>query len=332
MRRATCAAVLLALVAGCGTPAPKPDEKPPGSDLPAVTVSGGDDSGAVKASLSLRPSAGRVGDRLSLVLEVQEPDGVRVLEVPQSFQPLALVGSPSHSKVPGKERWSWKAAAFQVGDLEVPPVRVRYLDKDGKEGTIEIGPLPVKIVSVLKQGEEDLADVRGPADVPFDRAALIPYAIALLAAVLLFLLAWWARRLIRRSVEKRALPPPPEPAHVRALKRLDALRDRFPPPPLRAKAYYVEMSEAVREYLEGRYGIDAPERTTEEIAFLFRGVRVGQRFVDRVVQWLTRCDLVKFARHTPAEAQVRADLEEAYRFVRETAIALEPEHERREAV
>ena len=53
--------------------------------------------------------------------------------------------------------------------------------------------------------------------------------------------------------------------------------------------------------------------------------------MDRGALGRTRCDLVKFARHRPEPAQVRADLEEAYGFVRETSEA-PPEAVRKEAV
>ncbi len=79
------------------------------------------------------------------------------------------------------------------------------------------------------------------------------------------------------------------------------------------------MSGVLRRYLEDRFGLHAPERTTEEFLrelefgdALARGHRAELR------RFLMQCDLVKFARHQPVERDHVETFELASAFVEST--------------
>lgn len=79
------------------------------------------------------------------------------------------------------------------------------------------------------------------------------------------------------------------------------------------------MSGIVRHYLEDRFGLRAPERTTEEFirdALASRALSAAHR--ELVAGFLEQSDLVKFARHAPGQADMRNALDSAERLVRET--------------
>jgi hypothetical protein len=118
--------------------------------------------------------------------------------------------------------------------------------------------------------------------------------IAAALAALLAALAWWIRGRRRRG---HAIAPtvhiPPEVAALAELDRIAALglaqRGEF-------KAHYTLVVDALRWYLEARYGIEAMDRTSFEIidALDDRGVRV-----DGLRPLLDEADLVKFAKFSP---------------------------------
>lgn len=101
---------------------------------------------------------------------------------------------------------------------------------------------------------------------------------------------------------------------------MEALRSINRPEP-----FCVLISDALRLYLEERFEWHAPERTTEE--FLDE-LRASPRLtVDQEISlsdFLTRCDLVKFARHQPAEPELRELFESALRLVDQTVPESEP--------
>lgn len=83
--------------------------------------------------------------------------------------------------------------------------------------------------------------------------------------------------------------------------------------------FTVEVSEAARKYLEDRFGLRAPERTTEEfLAELSGSVALDGRHKELLADFLTRCDLVKFARAVVDRSELEALHQAAVRLVEET--------------
>ena len=83
--------------------------------------------------------------------------------------------------------------------------------------------------------------------------------------------------------------------------------------------FVVEVSEAARNYLEGRFGLRAPERTTEEfLAELSGSVALDGRHKELLADFLTRCDLVKFARAVVDRSELQGLHQAAVRLVEET--------------
>lgn len=116
-----------------------------------------------------------------------------------------------------------------------------------------------------------------------------PWLAALLPLLLL--------PLLRRREEK---PPPLVPAHEvanDALARLDALN-------LLAagdvEAYFVYLSAILREYVERRFGVHAPERTTQEFLSEASAAPELAAHGSLLADFLRQADAVKFAGQRPS--------------------------------
>ena len=104
--------------------------------------------------------------------------------------------------------------------------------------------------------------------------------------------------------------------HERALQRL-----RSAPRTTAAEieAFYVEVSAVLRLYLEERFGLRAPERTTEEfLRELESGAALAREHRAELKQFLSQCDLVKFAAYRPSENDHLATFAIAEAFVERT--------------
>ena len=108
---------------------------------------------------------------------------------------------------------------------------------------------------------------------------------------------------------------PPVPPHVRAKQKLaEALAIIGQP-----KEFCIMVSDTLRWYLEERFDFHAPERTTEEFLNELRDTELLTRDQkDSLVEFLNRCDLVKFARYEPGEPELRDLHAAAVRLVEET--------------
>lgn len=168
-------------------------------------------------------------------------------------------------------------------------------------------------------GTNELRGIKPPVDIPLGPW---PWIIGALALSLLGLLVWlWLRR--QRRI-RPAAPAVVVPAHVRAKQKLDQALGLISDPRL----FCIAVSDATRVYLEERFELRAPDRTTEE--FLLELQRTNHLFPDQKTtlgQFLEQCDLVKFARSEPTETELRALHRIADRLVDETipTVATSPE-------
>ena len=157
-----------------------------------------------------------------------------------------------------------------------------------------------------------LRDIKPPVLIPSGWAWFWWALGALAALAVLGSFAWiyWQRRNAR---ELRSSPP--LPAHVRAKQKLQEALALIGQP----KPFCTAVSDTIRFYLEERFRFHAPERTTEE--FLHELQCTPLLLPDQkssLGDFLQRCDLVKFARHEPREAELRDLHDSAWRLVEET--------------
>src|SRR5947209_2979252 len=159
-------------------------------------------------------------------------------------------------------------------------------------------------------GTNILRDIKPPVAIPSGWAWLGWVAIALIVAAFGYL-AW------RYWKEKSQQVPvvPLVPAHVRAKQKLAEALALLGQP----KEFCILVSDTIRWYLEERFDFHAPERTTEEFLNELRDTSLltpDQK--DSLVEFLNRCDLVKFARYEPGEPELRELHASAVRLVEET--------------
>ncbi len=156
----------------------------------------------------------------------------------------------------------------------------------------------------------DIRDVKAPVPIPtfWLWAAWIGGALAV-AAVSYW---WWKRFQRSRLISKSPIVIPP---HRRARERLSHALSLFNQP----VPFCVLVSDTIRQYLEERFELHAPERTTEEFLTELQTSHVlTQKQKDSLAQFLTQCDLVKFARHEPAQPELQALYDAALSLIEET--------------
>ena len=156
----------------------------------------------------------------------------------------------------------------------------------------------------------DIRGIKPPVVVP-DELAWLWWTLASVGVAAAALTAWlrWRRK---RLQPKLAVIIPP---HVRAKAKLaEALRLIGDP-----KAFCTAVSDTIRMYLEERFTLRAPERTTEEFLFELQASHHLTRDQKQSLgAFLESCDLVKFARFEPTEQALRELHDSALRLIDET--------------
>jgi hypothetical protein len=266
-----------------------------------------------------------VGDKLAFSITSVGPKAMPVV-LPANVE-LAPFSELSRNLVEtdlgdGKMRreFTLGVAAYEPGSYEIPAVELTYFGADGTVKSVRTQPVAVTIKSLLANEPEP--KLKENADsVPVRQRDYLALYIAggVLAAGLGAVIALLVRRRLR-SRRPAVPPPPPRPAHEVAMEKLDRLGARLAEGG-DLRPFYFELSEAIREYLGGRFGFDSLELTTEELIAIVRRVPADETrgvLGSEIEGWLSGCDLVKFAKFSPSVEQARGALETAIRMVEAT--------------
>jgi hypothetical protein len=266
---------------------------------------------------TLDTTATRVGGALTLLLELEPSTGWQ-LEPPGKSLDLGPFRIRSVERLPRPDGAAWRLriVAVEAGDVEVAAIRLPARGPQGESGECVTDPIPVHVESNLQPPAPDgqapeepaPADLKPALEPPRDwRPLLVAAAVAAAAAALGF---WILRRLRRRG--RREAPPPPvrraplRPAWETALEELDRIAAADHVGHGELARQYVEVTAALRRYLEERYGVPALEQTTSELADSLRRTPLRPELAARVLALLREADLVKFAKAAPAPADARA--------------------------
>lgn len=238
-----------------------------------------------------------------------EPARARAIVVRNSSQPPQATGP--------REARTWEITSLEIGTHAVFTNGVTLIAADGSSSGVPLPELTLRVDSLLAGATNTaLRDLKALARWP--RPALHAAFLMLAAVAGVAAMAALAVLLLRRRRERPA-PLAETPPHERALQALARLRASGWMESGDVQAFYVELSAIVRRYLEERFGLRAPEQTTEEFirsASTSRLLTIEHQL--SVTQFLEQSDLVKFARHQPTADDMQAALQAAERLVQET--------------
>ncbi len=156
----------------------------------------------------------------------------------------------------------------------------------------------------------DIRDIAPPVEIANPWAWLWwALAASALIAFVVLIQQWLKRRKRIASIVVEI------PAHERARRKLEAALDLYDQP----KPFCVVVSDAVRLYLEERFGLRAPERTTEEfLSDLSKSASLTESQKESLKEFLSACDMVKFAKYEPQRPELETLYNSALRLIEET--------------
>ncbi len=307
------------LICGCG------DQSAPTADVLTAAV----ERGPLSFTVEVGPAQVRVGDTITVSLRVETPTGYDVrFPTADDFGDLQARSDEDQAPRPGPTGIVWRRA-FTVeplvsGPLEIPPLVVAYRPPatdgdDTFENELVTNTLTLEVGSALTDEDQpaqprDITGALLPPKPPWPLwlwAVVIASSLAALASIVV------AIHLIRRRLSR---PPPPILPEVWALRVLAELErenwfDRHGP-----REYYYRLTGVVREYIERKFALAAPEMTTEEFLTMLARDRHSLPYdSERLRAFLEACDYVKYAALHPGREDADGVLATARAFVNATA-------------
>jgi len=209
--------------------------------------------------------------------------------------------------------------SFDSGRQHIPAFVFSY--SDGND-TVRLltDSIPVNVSSVQVDTTQTFYDITGPEDAPFTFREILPYVVLIAVAVVLglavFFLVRYLRSRRRSKIPEVIVPEAPViPPHITAYEKLAQLENEKLWQQGMIKEYYIELTGIVRQYIQGRFGIDASEMTTDEIMDGIRSANIQPEATRRLGQMLRLADLVKFAKARPGQDDHELAMTDAREFV-----------------
>ena len=275
-----------------------------------------------------------VAEQLELILEAAAPENTEI-EFPSysaavgdftlrdvRVVPARMAGPAGDLRI--VRRVIYTLEPYLSGTYTIPAMPVAFHDKTNAAEAVELmtGEIGIHVKSLLPPDTEQvkIKDIQPPHSLPPDRVrrVLLAGLVFFLAVLTIYGFYFWKKKK-RRKVTPEIQPGPEEIAW----QELDRLQVENLLATGKVKLFHLRISDILRRYIENRFGVKAPERTTEE--FLIELSQAGT--VDNVLlrnhtilltDFLTQCDLVKFARHEPSMADCEKTVHICREFIERT--------------
>jgi hypothetical protein len=269
-----------------------------------------------------------IGDWIKLEVRARNVSGKEVVfpEKSKNLGEFTVIGSgPLKSNRPGSQvqGQAYVLSIYTTGTHVIPPVEVKYRQTGEEEWHSKESPqIPIEVKSVLTGDDKDIKDLKGLIGPGGGGLWIFLFLAAVLAVAVLSWLVWRKKKAFILPEEK-AKPP-----DVIAHEELNKLKAMDLPGKGRVKEYYIRLSDIVRRYLEGRFSYRAPEMTTEEfLNAVKRSKELTDEHKELLKEFLSHCDMVKFAKYGPTPLEIIDSYKSAERLVDQTKAAGEEEDE-----
>ncbi|MBN2012392.1 hypothetical protein JW960_23890 [candidate division KSB1 bacterium] len=285
-------------------------------------------SGSIAIESKVDRAKMTIGDRVRYSIIVTHGDSIQV-EMPEfgiNLGAFEILDYNDHDPKRVDDQFvqerDYIISTFDVGEFEIPPVAVRFTavgDSNSQELKTEI--IKIEVESLKPSEEGDIHDIKPPYEIERNWSNIIRLNAAALTLILIGVLIFY---IIKRRREGKSLLPmrekPPRPPHEIALEALDNLVKSTLLADGEVKQFYIELSDIIRTYIEGRYFIIALEMTTDQLIDNIRQSNVETDVIAQVRDFLATCDFVKFAKYRPGQDESVAAVKQAYDIINSTML------------
>ena len=290
--------------------------------------------GPVSLTMQLSSTNITIAEQLELVLLAAIPEEYEV-EMPGYTTTLGDFSVDDYHTIPPRMTGATGNARILVqktfilepylpGTYTIPPLTILYQEtKDGaEENKLTTEEVQISVRSFLPDdtGDLQIKDIRPPEELPLDIIRLLWLAGSLLSIFILAIAGFIYWRKTRAKKEEVIIQKSPDEI---AFKELDTLLAEDLLARGKVKLFHLRISDILRSYIENRFGLKAPERTTEEfLSELTQDVQIQKALLGdhkRLLgEFLNQCDLVKFAKHEPSIEESGKTITVCREFIEET--------------
>lgn len=281
--------------------------------------------GQAEVSSQVDRSTITIGDLITYTVEIKYDPGLEILKP----SPGGNLGqfqihdfSVSDEEMQDKrmvQTFTYIISTYDTGEWEIPPTGIGYMDSSGNTHILKTQPITITVESILDpNAPPEIKDVKPPELLPRKYIWIYILAGSILGlAILIWGLLYWKRKRAK-GLGLFEAETPKVPPYELAMQRLNTLNLSNLENKEAIKLYYIELSDILREYLEGRFLFSALEMTTDETLQELKEIEFSDENWNYAEEVLNLSDLVKFSKFFPSSEHHQECWERVYQIVEDT--------------
>ena len=211
---------------------------------------------------------------------------------------------------------------FDTGQIQVPAVGLTYAKSFDDPDRLKAYTDPINLYSTTITVDTTMAykPIVEPIAAPIQMKEVFPWILAvLLLALAVFGIWYWRKhRKTKVDADDNIVRGPVIPPYDKAVGDLENLRQQKLWQSGKVKEYFSSLTDIAREYIEGQFGVNAVEMTTDDILEEVKPLHFSQETYNKLKETMEVADLVKFAKYSAANLESENAMSSMTEFVNES--------------
>ena len=211
---------------------------------------------------------------------------------------------------------------FDTGQIQLPAVGLTYARSFDDPDRLKAYTDPIRLYSTTMTVDTTLAykPIVEPIAAPIQMKEVFPWILAVLLLALAVFGVWYWRkhRKVKVDAEGNIIRGPVIPPYDKAVDDLKKLREEKMWQSGKVKEYFSSLTDIAREYIEGQFGVNAVEMTTDDILEEIKPLHFPKETYNKLKDTMEVADLVKFAKYSASTLESDTALSSMTEFVNES--------------
>ena len=211
---------------------------------------------------------------------------------------------------------------FDTGQIQLPSVGLTYAKSFDDPDRLKAYTDPINLYSTTITVDTTMAykPIVEPIAAPIQMKEVYPWLLGVLLLALLVFGIWYLlkRRKSRVDADGNIIHGLVIPPYDKAVDDLKRLREEKMWQSGKVKEYFSSLTDIAREYIEGQFGVNAVEMTTDDILEEIKPLHFKKETYDKLKDTMEVADLVKFAKYSASTLESDTALTSMTEFVNES--------------
>ena len=211
---------------------------------------------------------------------------------------------------------------FDTGQIQLPAVGLTYAQSFDDPMRLQAFTEPIDLydTTMVVDTLQPYKPIVEPIAAPIQMKEVFPWLLAVLLLALAVFGVWYWRKHRKTKVdaEGNITRGPVIPPYDKAVGDLKRLREEKMWQSGKVKEYFSLLTDIAREYIEGQFGVNAVEMTTDDILNEIKPLHFKKETYDKLKDTMEVADLVKFAKYSASTLESDTALTSMSEFVNES--------------